>query len=286
MSPELTKRPDPAERRQQAALIGRRIRALRMERGMTQRDVAGDRFSKAYISALETGSAAPSMHSLQHIATQLGVAPEWFLSAEPLGEEVALPARIKGAWLSRGRIFVELYDGRALGLPVSRSRELRTAPLDRLEAWEVVDRGRAIAWPAIGEQITLEDFLGLRILPRHQRRRAMTLADARAARVDAVEREAASVAKRVAGPRASASVPRRRGRYAPLAAWLRKQAGAEVHATLRDVERINGRRLPPSARRYTGPWYTARNPLAQAIASAGWRATTDLANERVTFRRR
>ena len=47
-----------------AHAIGTRIRRARLAAGLTQQQLAGERYTKAYISALETGNAAPSMRSL------------------------------------------------------------------------------------------------------------------------------------------------------------------------------------------------------------------------------
>jgi hypothetical protein len=43
---------------------------------MTQRQVAGDRYTAAYIGAMETGASFPSMPSLNFIARQLRVTPD------------------------------------------------------------------------------------------------------------------------------------------------------------------------------------------------------------------
>jgi tetratricopeptide (TPR) repeat protein len=43
---------------------------------MTQRDLAGDRYSKGYISAIESGSAVPSMAALVYFSARLGVSAE------------------------------------------------------------------------------------------------------------------------------------------------------------------------------------------------------------------
>ncbi len=58
--------------RQAAASLGRRIRAIRMERGLTQADLAGP-YSRAYISLLEAGGIEPSSRALETLAARLGV---------------------------------------------------------------------------------------------------------------------------------------------------------------------------------------------------------------------
>ncbi len=55
-----------------ARAIGARIRTARLAAGMTQQELAGDRYTKAYISALELGHAKPSMAALDYLAPRLG----------------------------------------------------------------------------------------------------------------------------------------------------------------------------------------------------------------------
>ena len=62
-----------------AKAVGGRIRKARQAAGMTQRDLAGDRYTPAYISALETGGAKPSMAALHYIADRLGADVRGFL---------------------------------------------------------------------------------------------------------------------------------------------------------------------------------------------------------------
>lgn len=54
--------------------FGRRLRELRIERGMTQEDLARvTGFSTAFISQMERGINAPSFESLEVLATALDV---------------------------------------------------------------------------------------------------------------------------------------------------------------------------------------------------------------------
>ncbi|HSK51389.1 MAG TPA: helix-turn-helix transcriptional regulator [Clostridia bacterium] len=55
-----------------AAAIGARIRRARHASGLTQQQLAGERYTKAYISALENGLAKPSMAALNFLAPRLG----------------------------------------------------------------------------------------------------------------------------------------------------------------------------------------------------------------------
>lgn len=286
MSPKLRVPRIALDRPQQAAIIGQRIHELRLERGWTQARVAGDRFTKAYISALETGAAVPSLPSLEFISAQLGVPPEWFLMGRPEGEAVALPARIIGAHFSDARVHVDLDDGRSFGLPISRSRKLMAGRVDQLDDWVLTDYGRAISSPAIGEEIGLEDFLGIRVLMPAEVAASVSMSEAREqSRLSAASLRSTSSR---APSRAAKSPPRlqRGSRYDVLVPHLSAQPGSDMTLTFEEVERILGRPLPPSARRYLAPWTSSTNPLGRAIRAAGWRARADVGRGVVKLLRR
>lgn len=59
--------------------VGQKIRALRKKMGMTQQDLAGDEFTKSFISQIEKNHARPSLRSLQIIADRLGKPISYFL---------------------------------------------------------------------------------------------------------------------------------------------------------------------------------------------------------------
>jgi len=53
------------------AKVGRRIKALRVERGMSQRDLAAPGMSYAYLSRIEAGQRTPSLSALIELADRL-----------------------------------------------------------------------------------------------------------------------------------------------------------------------------------------------------------------------
>ena len=69
-----------AEDRDLAKQIGARLRAARREAGLTQQQVAADRYTKAYVSALENGLIKPSMAALRFLAVRLGTTPSDLLA--------------------------------------------------------------------------------------------------------------------------------------------------------------------------------------------------------------
>src|SRR5215468_11103495 len=53
--------------------LGERLRQLRTAAGLTQSDLAGDRFSKEYISQIERGKTRPTRETIEWLAARLGV---------------------------------------------------------------------------------------------------------------------------------------------------------------------------------------------------------------------
>src|SRR6476659_3777223 len=53
--------------------VGERIRERRIETGLTQAELAGERFSKEYVSQVELGKTRPSAAALEWFAQRLGV---------------------------------------------------------------------------------------------------------------------------------------------------------------------------------------------------------------------
>jgi ribosome-binding protein aMBF1 (putative translation factor) len=52
--------------------VGDRVRRLREEQGLTQREIASPGVSYAYISRIESGTRKPSEKALRHLAERLG----------------------------------------------------------------------------------------------------------------------------------------------------------------------------------------------------------------------
>src|SRR5436189_4911373 len=55
------------------ARLGERLRQLRVGAGLTQSDLAGDRFSKEYVSQIERGKTRPTRETIEWLAAKLGV---------------------------------------------------------------------------------------------------------------------------------------------------------------------------------------------------------------------
>ncbi|HEU4862429.1 MAG TPA: tetratricopeptide repeat protein [Candidatus Limnocylindria bacterium] len=83
-----------------ARRIGQRIREARLRAGLTQQQLAGERYTKAYVSALETGIARPSMVALSYLSERLGFPASHFIDeAHPAWTRLEVDMRLAaGDW--------------------------------------------------------------------------------------------------------------------------------------------------------------------------------------------
>jgi transcriptional regulator with XRE-family HTH domain len=95
-----------------ASRIGQRIRAARARAGLTQAQVAGDRYTKAYVSALENGLVKPSMAALNYLAGRLGVPVEQLVAdSSPRWTRLEADLRLaSGDWLQAADAFAGLLE--------------------------------------------------------------------------------------------------------------------------------------------------------------------------------
>lgn len=70
--------------------IGQRLKRLRLERGLSQRDLSSPGISYAYISRIEADARTPSVKAMRRIAGKLGVTVEHLETGEPTPTEVAI----------------------------------------------------------------------------------------------------------------------------------------------------------------------------------------------------
>lgn len=62
--------------------VGEKIRKLRTDKSMTQRELAGDRITRNMLSLIEKGRALPSVETLKYIAERLKVSSGYLLADE------------------------------------------------------------------------------------------------------------------------------------------------------------------------------------------------------------
>jgi transcriptional regulator with XRE-family HTH domain len=101
-----------AEDRDLAEQIGVRLRAARLRAGLTQREVAEGRYTKAYVSALENGLIKPSMAALRFLAERLGTtASELLADADSRWTRMEAELRLaSGDWATAEDAFRSILD--------------------------------------------------------------------------------------------------------------------------------------------------------------------------------
>ena len=77
--------------------LGERLRQLRVSAGLTQSDLAGDRFSKEYVSQIERGKTRPTRETVEWLAIRLGVDPSFLASGVSADERGRMEATLARA---------------------------------------------------------------------------------------------------------------------------------------------------------------------------------------------
>lgn len=66
--------------------LGQKIKTARLERGMTQKELAGDIITRNMLSKIEHDAAAPSVRTLEHLARALDLPAGYFLGDSGLSD--------------------------------------------------------------------------------------------------------------------------------------------------------------------------------------------------------
>ncbi|MGH3713274.1 MAG: tetratricopeptide repeat protein [Micromonosporaceae bacterium] len=122
----------------QGESIGARLHRLRQDRGLTQKDVAGERYSAAFVSTIESGRRNPSRDAIEYFAERLKVDESELLTGRPA--HVLAELRLKLATARHARSTDDLDDAVALYDEVLT--EAREAGLPRIEAEAI----HGLAW--------------------------------------------------------------------------------------------------------------------------------------------
>jgi tetratricopeptide (TPR) repeat protein len=154
--------------------LGERLRQLRVAAGMTQTDLAGDRFSKEYVSQIERGKTRPTRETVDWLADRLGVDAGFLangVSADQRGRVDSALARADALLEARrnDEALAE-FDGirsavLATGMPELEVRALSGEATVRMRRGEVreaiglLERARALAEGAAFSDIERSDVL-------------------------------------------------------------------------------------------------------------------------------
>jgi len=91
--------------------VAERLRTLRKHAGLTQTDLAGDRFSKEYVSQIELGKTRPSAEAIEYLAERLEVDPLFLETGVSSDERSRIEATVaRGEALIEDKRFAEAVD--------------------------------------------------------------------------------------------------------------------------------------------------------------------------------
>ena len=157
--------------------LGRRLKAARLEAGLTQRQLCGEVITRNMLSQIENGVARPSMDTLWYLADRLGKPMAYFLDEDSVVSPNRRVMEGARAALERGEALLEVLSGYAQPDPVF-DREYRLLKwLGLLRGAEAAaDTGREIyARELLTQAEELESLPPLSALPELSRRRLMLL---------------------------------------------------------------------------------------------------------------
>src|ERR671939_702398 len=80
--------------------VCQRLRRLRLERGLSQREISGPGVSYAYVSRIEAGQRDPSLKAIRTLARRLDVDAEYLETGDPVGEAAKRQLRLADAELA------------------------------------------------------------------------------------------------------------------------------------------------------------------------------------------
>ena len=130
--------------RPRAGDLGERVRQLRVSAGFTQTELAGDRFSKEYVSQIERGKTRPTSETIAWLAARLHVDAAFLEHGVSADERERIEAVLaRGAALSESDRFAEAideYDAIRSTVLASGSVELEVRMLAG-EAWARMRNG-------------------------------------------------------------------------------------------------------------------------------------------------
>jgi tetratricopeptide (TPR) repeat protein len=154
--------------------LGERVRQLRFAAGLTQTELAGERFSKEYVSQIERGKTRPTGETIAWLAARLGVDPTFLEHGVSADERERIEASLARAdALSQSDRFVDAigeYDAirasvLAVGSPELEVRMLAGEAWARMRSGEVhpaidlLNRARDLAEGASFSDVDRADLL-------------------------------------------------------------------------------------------------------------------------------
>jgi tetratricopeptide (TPR) repeat protein len=163
--------------------LGERLRQLRVGAGLTQSELAGERFSKEYVSQIERGKTRPTRETIEWLAARLGVDPGFLANGVATDERGRLESALARAEaLLEGDRDQEAFaeyellvpSAKATGLPELQVRALIGAGRAHIRlgrtraAFEIMSEARTISEGSGFSDVERAEVLYLVGVCRHQ----------------------------------------------------------------------------------------------------------------------
>jgi tetratricopeptide (TPR) repeat protein len=145
-TPQVTRNGSGASTTARGSRLGERLRQLRVASAMTQSELAGERFSKEYVSQIERGKTRPTQETIDWLAARLGVDPSFLASGVSADERARVEATLARAeGLTEAREYAEAIEEfvkaapavRAAGSPELEVRHLTGEGWARMQSGEI-----------------------------------------------------------------------------------------------------------------------------------------------------
>ena len=138
-----------------AIRIGGRLKTARLKAGLTQQQLAGDRYTKAYVSALENALIKPSMVALDYLAGRLGTtASRLMADEEPAWNRLEADLKLAGGdWQGAVDAYRDSLDA------TTHSEQRAELLRGQAEAFTRLDRGPETV-AAAGEAVEIFERAG------------------------------------------------------------------------------------------------------------------------------
>src|SRR4051812_16796554 len=123
---------------QQGLRLGERLRQLRVAAGLTQSELAGERFSKEYVSQIERGKTRPTRETIEWLAARLGVDAGFLANGVATDER----GRLEGALTRAEALYEGTRNDEAAAEYASLVPAARAMGVPELEVRALVGAGR------------------------------------------------------------------------------------------------------------------------------------------------
>ena len=155
-TPHVTSATSPSRAVSRGSRLGDRLRQLRVASGLTQSELAGDRFSKEYVSQIERGKTRPTQETIDWLAARLGVDPGFLGSGVSADERTRVEATLARAEsMTEAREYAEAiteFEKVRSAVAATGAPELEVRLLSG-EAWARLRSGEVRPALAIFEQV-------------------------------------------------------------------------------------------------------------------------------------